>query len=279
MQGGYPRFDRAGRILGASFVLAGFLILASTWIWQTRISRNIVDPPAGGALESHTVRLPAIERVEQEESVSTPENHPPLSDPPRVVAAAIPSSPYHLHENITATVFWVGESASADNGWISNTKSAWDHFWMDRFGGYDDPTNRNGFLPTAFTPKENPFYVALPYGDYTVSGLKESIQKVPWYKPIRTGESLLKNRWVKITTNGRTAYAQWEDVGPFETDDFDYVFGVARPKYDVGIDVSPAVRDFLEIGGKGLVSWQFVDEQDVPDGPWKLVVTTSGPNW
>jgi hypothetical protein len=63
-------------------------------------------------------------------------------------------------------------------------------------------------------------------------------------------------------------------VGPFETDDWDYVFGNARPKTrgnkGAGLDVSPAVRDYLEFGtGFGFVDWRFVDVDEVPDGPWK----------
>ena len=45
------------------------------------------------------------------------------------------------------------------------------------------------------------------------------------------------------------AYAQWEDCGPFRTDHFQYVFQNERPKPNLnrgaGLDVSPAVRDYL----------------------------------
>ena len=37
-------------------------------------------------------------------------------------------------------------------------------------------------------------------------------------------KSVIKNKWIKITANGKTAYAQWEDCGPFIYDDFNYVF-------------------------------------------------------
>jgi hypothetical protein len=29
----------------------------------------------------------------------------------------------------------------------------------------------------------------------------------------------------------------------------------------------------------GIVRWRFIDEKDVPDGPWKEIVTTTGPKW
>jgi hypothetical protein len=35
-----------------------------------------------------------------------------------------------------------------------------------------------------------------------------------------------------------------------------------------GIDLSPAVRDFLKLRSGAKVEWRFVDERDVPHGPW-----------
>ncbi len=193
------------------------------------------------------------------------------------------TSQYPPHAGITATVFWVGEKASADNDYIPNSQSAWDDNWLSDFGGSDDPTKRNGFFPAGFTPKENPFYFALPYNDFDDNGDRkpEAMQHVYWAnkKDWDPSQSLLKNQWIKITKNGTTAYAQWEDVGPFSSDDIDYVFGQNQPKsqtnQDAGLDVSPAVRDYLQLNGEEKVDWQFIDETQVPDGPWKKVVTTS----
>lgn len=199
--------------------------------------------------------------------------------PPPSSAPVASQSTYPLHTDITATVFWVGETASAENGWIANDQSFWDVSWREHFGGVDDPDNRNSYAPADFIPKENPFYIALPYGDYDGHQPKANADRIHWYQTFPTGTSLLKNRWVKITAKGKTAYGQWEDVGPFETDDIEYVFGAAQPKASVGIDLSPAIRDYLGFGGKTIASWQFVDEKDVPPGPWKEIVTTSGVSW
>jgi len=38
-------------------------------------------------------------------------------------------------------------------------------------------------------------------------------------------------------------------------------------------------RVFGVFGGKTTVTWQFVDVEDVPGGPWKEIVTTSGISW
>jgi len=98
---------------------------------------------------------------------------------------------------------------------------------------------------------------------------------------------MLKNRWVKISHDGHTCYAQWEDAGPYEYNDHEYVFGTARPKNTIannaGMDVSPAVRDCLVFNGinndENLVDWQFVDPGDVPPGPWTEIITTSQIYW
>lgn len=185
---------------------------------------------------------------------------------------------YPIHNNIMATVFWVGEDATADNSFISNKSSAWVTDWAKEFGGVDDPARRNGYNP-AFTPKQNPFYFALPYGDFTETGIKSNIDRVYWYKEGNDSPSVLKNRWVKVTYGGRSVYGQWEDVGPYESDDVNYVFGSSQPKQRVGIDISPAMQDYLGFKGMAAISWQFVDSYQVPSGPWHNIITTSGPNW
>ncbi|NPA65597.1 MAG: hypothetical protein GXO11_01820 [Epsilonproteobacteria bacterium] len=189
---------------------------------------------------------------------------------------------YALHENISATYFWVGEGASDENGYIDNFASAWDEQWMQHYGGIDNPYNRNGYLPADFTPLENPFYIALPYNDLDEDGnqKKEVKDILPWYDAnLSKNISQCKNRWVKITllSNNKTVYAQWEDVGPFQTDDKNYVFGSSNPintiNNNAGIDVSPAVRTYLNMQDIDSVSWRFVDTEDVPDGPWKQIIT------
>jgi len=190
------------------------------------------------------------------------------------------------HKNVIVSVFWVGEQADNANDFISNRASAWDINWMEHFGGVDDPENRNGFLPADFTPKENPFYFALPYNDFDSDGNRkpDAFDTVYWATDKNWGirESMCKNQWLKINKDGLAAYAQWEDVGPFGENDGGYVFGPDDPsntkKSEAGLDVSPAVRDYLGLSGIDKVSRQFVRESDVPDGPWKSIVTTRNGN-
>ncbi len=191
------------------------------------------------------------------------------------------------HSNITSTVFWVGEEASSENGNISNVQSAWDENWLENYGGVDDPNDRDGYFPKKFWPKENPFYVALPFNDLNEYGIrKKRAIFIPWfskYKNLSVYESILKDRWVKIIKNDKVAYAQWEDVGPFGEDDYQYVFGTSLPENEAnnqaGIDVSPAVRDFLALKDIDKVDWEFVEFEDVPPGPWLAVITNRYWHW
>jgi len=184
----------------------------------------------------------------------------------------------------TTTVFWVGEEADSSNDYIANDESAWDRHWEEHFGGYDDPSDRCGYQPCEFTPDENPFYVALPYDDLKEDGTRKSSSKrIPWYDAVQGSRSIVKDHWVRVIYKGRACYGQWEDVGPNETDDFTYVFGSkTTPKntFDerAGLDISPALRDCLGVSDVSITSWSFVDNRDVPDGPWMETVTGSAGN-
>lgn len=185
---------------------------------------------------------------------------------------------YPWKKGIKATVFWIGERPTENNP-VPNCKSSWDISWKWNFGGFDDPSgkNRTGFRPADFVPRLNPFYVALPYNDVAGHGSHkpEAAEVIPWYDSAYTGpgKSVCKGRWVAIQLHDRVCYAQWEDCGPFVTDDWRYVFGDARPKTKgnggAGIDLSPAVRDYLAMGSSGIVSWRFVEVNEVAAGPWR----------
>jgi hypothetical protein len=193
------------------------------------------------------------------------------------------ANPNPVHKNISTTYFWAGEQPGEDNKNISNLPSAWDEQWVKSFGGVDDPNNRNGYVVANFTPKENSFYFALPYNDFDENGnrKKDVNAIIPWAKSKKWGESesMCKNQWIKIIKGDKVAYAQWQDVGPFGEDDSAYVFGTAKPKSktndNAGLDVSPAVKDYLELGEVDKTDWQFVSADEVPDGPWKKTITQS----
>jgi hypothetical protein len=178
--------------------------------------------------------------------------------------------------NIVTTVFWIGESAAQNNP-VPNNKSSWDTRWFHSYGGYDDPDprGRRGYIPARFVPRQNPFYIALPYNDVTKGRTKaEAPRVIPWFREtfVKQGQSVLKSRWVVVRHRGREAYGQWEDCGPFRTDHWQYVFGTQRPlpnlNQGAGLDVSPAIRDYLGLKGKDICDWRFVEFSEVPRGPW-----------
>jgi hypothetical protein len=187
-----------------------------------------------------------------------------------------PGERFPWKRSIVTTVFWIGEKPSENNP-VPNKSSSWDKEWSKSYGGLDDPNraNRSGFIPVKFTPRQNPFYCALPYNDKAATGHRpEAPRVVPWFKEAYQGPgvSVCKDRWIAIRKGNKIAYAQWEDAGPFRTDHWQYVFGNERPKPNLnkgaGLDVSPAVRDYLGLSETDVTDWQFVDFKDVPRGPW-----------
>jgi hypothetical protein len=184
-------------------------------------------------------------------------------------------SKYPWKQNIVTTVFWVGERPTANNP-TPNNKSSWDGSWAYNYGGFDNPESRKGYIPAAFVPRLNPFYFALPYNDVSLGKHKpEAPMVIPWFRQALTepGKTVLRGRWIAIKKGTRTAYAQWEDCGPFRTDHYQYVFGNDRPRanlnHGAGLDVSPAVRDYLGLAPTDVTNWRFVDENEVPNGPWR----------
>lgn len=183
---------------------------------------------------------------------------------------------YPWKREIVTTVFWIGEAPSGNNP-VPNHSSSWDKDWARSYGGFDDPNSarRSDYMPVKFTPRQNPFYCALPYNDKASTGHRpEAPRVVPWFKEAYQGPgvSTCKGRWISIHKGNRTVYAQWEDAGPFRTDHWQYVFGDERPKPNLnrgaGLDVSPAVRDYLGLEETDVTDWKFVDFSEVPRGPW-----------
>jgi hypothetical protein len=202
-----------------------------------------------------------------------------LAFAPRHLSGASPGNPsekFPWKRDIVTTVFWIGEQPTANNP-VPNRSSSWDKAWTRSYGGFDDPNpaHRSEFIPVKFTPRQNPFYCALPYNDKANTGHRpEAPRVVPWFQEAYQGPgvSTCKGHWVAIRKGNRVAYAQWEDAGPFRTDHWQYVFGNERPKPNLnrgaGIDVSPAIRDYLSLGPTDVTDWRFVDFKDVPTGPW-----------
>ena len=218
---------------------------------------------------------------------------PPIKSTPTTTTPIVVST-YPWHNDILATQFYIGETG------LSGT-TAWDCHAVTHYGGIDSPFGRNNYLPT-FTPKENPFYLALPYTDIGEAGTHK--KDIPWYDAKLDkgdGYSFVKNRWVEIKRGDKICYGQYEDsltpdildpatgkrIGYGLPNYFDYVFGSA-PTTHPGIDISPALSDCLgmrdpndQVFGHtdGPVSWTFVNDNEVPSGAWKNIVTATPVSW
>jgi len=183
------------------------------------------------------------------------------------------TSKYRVHSKVLATQFYVQGAV------------AWDVDALKRFGCIDSPYGRVSDNPPDCTPRRNPFYLALPYSDIGPDGEDSNKSKIPWYNKTKhsgKNRTALKGRWVEVTHGSRKVYAQLIDCLPVsgsesswnkQCNHFNYVFGDGKPTYP-GIDISPSTSRYLGLYKGGYhsddhVSWTFVDDEDVPYGPWK----------
>ena len=215
------------------------------------------------------------------------------------------SRSYPWHTAIVATTFWVGEIFDPNAADGSQVYSTYDSSWEAHYGGCDGVSSQGGcqtekrlapdYFPQHMSPKENPFYLDLPFDDINnATAFRQRCNVEPWAKdPGYAGHctdpnfSYMKNYWVRIKgTNGQTCYGQIQDAGPGQYHDATYVFGGSnsRPvnhRYGgAGMDVSPALNGCLGMkelnGDTDKLSWQFATKDNVPPGPWTKIVTTSG---
>lgn len=205
---------------------------------------------------------------------------------------------YPWHTSITATTFWVGEVLDPSSPDGSQRLSAYDTQWETHYGGCDGLQGyrscqtepriaANDFFPSAMTPRQNPFYLDLPFDDLNnAAAHRQRSTVVPWARQSPPDSaSLMKNRWVQLVEGDRTCYGQIEDAGPEQYDDAGYVFGsndqrpANRKLRGAGLDVSPALNGCLGFsslnGDRDRVNWRFVDAATVPPGPWTRLITTT----
>ncbi len=233
--------------------------------WNSSAAEQEIDPPS---LKLDPAVMAGAERPDGP-LVTTPIAPAPLPGDEQ--------SRYPWKRQIVTTTFWVGESATHSNP-VPNRSSCWDDHWAKNYGGNDpsDPSGRTAdYIPAGFTPGQNPFYIALPYNDMEHGTHKaEASVIIPWFVTDYKGpsKSVCQGRWIAIRFGGKVCYAQWEDAGPFRTDHWQYVFGNDRPRPNLnrgaGLDVSPAVRDYLGMNSTDVTDWKFVDFDEVPTGPW-----------
>lgn len=264
-------------------------------------------PGAPSASPSASQRgAPSSAPTRTDEPTPTPSSTTEAPDAPAPPPPAVPTTrQYPWHTGIVSTTFWVGEIFDPNAADGSQMLSTYDSRWFQSYGGCDGVTRAgscetekrtaaNNYFPTQMSPLENPFYLDLPFDDINDSNaflMRDDV--VPWagdaayrgYSGDRH-KSLMKNRWVQLRAHGHTCYGQIQDAGPGEYDDARYVFGAgdhrpANSRYNgAGMDVSPALNGCLRFtslnGQDDRVDWRFVEAADVPPGPWRIIVTTSG---
>lgn len=254
---------------------------------REEILRMIRNPQLGALATSFFMALPCPVASAQTAKASVPRVVIPTGsrpmDPVRPVQPSLRIL-YPWKTHVTCTIFWIGEQPTTRNP-TPNHKSSWDQQWAVNYGGYDDPDpaarianhTTGEFRPKSFIPKLNPFYIALPYNDVLNhrTHKPEASRVIPWFSRMRPepGKTVCKGRWIQVFYRGRSCYGQWEDCGPWETTDWEYVFGDKPPKTRqngaAGIDLSPSIRDYLGLKSGQKVHWRFVEAGQVPYGPWK----------
>ncbi|KYQ94042.1 hypothetical protein DLAC_04316 [Tieghemostelium lacteum] len=211
------------------------------------------------------------------------------------------STKYTTHYYVKTVLHTIEDTSALFKQSQGKNISVWNENWQRDAGIIHLPYCPS--KPSILIPTENKFYCTLPYNDLDEFGRKASAHFIPWAKiDDPEDKSILKNRWIRVSYKEALAFCQLEDVGPETDDDFDYVFG---PSYSLpesglgtGLGLSPEVAEFMGIFEKlnnytiylGKIlenpdqlnepdevrcSWQFYDDKDVPDGPWKDIVTTS----
>ena len=298
---------RAGVLLTHSALIAATALIPNACASggkSTSPATSAAHTPAA-RISAHPSKTPKPSKAPTPSTSATPPASP--TRPTGSVPTTGTTDTYPWHTNIVSTTFWVGEIFDPNAADGSQVYSTYDDDWLAHFGGCDGvvsvnkcSTQRrvaaNNYFPTAITPKENPFYLDLPYDDVNdKTAFAARGQQVPWAnaapyagKAKDASVSFMKNRWVKIRKGSAVCYGQIEDAGPGQYHDAAYVFGSndARPVNKnfngAGMDVSPALNGclgFAELDGENdQVDWQFVDASSVPAGPWSIVVTTSGVN-
>ena len=127
------------------------------------------------------------------------------------------------------------------------------------------------------SPRKTPFtwrslIMTFPEGSIR----RRASRVIPWFRReyAGKGQSVCKGRWVQIVYNKRSCFAQWEDCGPFTTEDWPYVFGdkaspsIPRTKGRALTSPLPyatiwALREEQPLSTGAL--WNFYR---IPRGPW-----------
>ena len=126
--------------------------------------------------------------------------------------ASVTEERYPWKRNIVTTVFWIGERPSRNNP-VPNRRSSWDKDWTRNYGGFDDPNpaHRSNYIPVKFTPRQNPFYCALPYNDKSVNGHRPEAPRV--VSAVTSLWSWCRDERALRVEDGDACFPLWEQIG------------------------------------------------------------------
>jgi len=188
------------------------------------------------------------------------------------LASAVQRYPWKT--SIVTTVFWVGEQAGGNNR--SKLQKFLDFNWSENYAEPILRFQRTAQLhPNCFYSQAKPLLLCFTVHDVTHGQFKpEAPLVIPWFKHEYRGRG---SRYAEIDglpfvrqSHLLCAMGRLRSVSH---DHFQYVFGNERPKpnlnHGAGLDVSPAVRDYLGLAPTDVTDWQFVEVRDVSSGPWR----------
>src|SRR5205809_4132 len=105
---------------------------------------------------------------------------------------------------------------------------------------------------------------------------KNIVTTVFWIGERPSGNNPVPNRVSSWDKNWSRSYGGFDDPNPAHRNNYwQYVFGSERPKPNLnkgaGLDVSPAVRDYLGLDETDVTDWRFVEFSEVSHGPWSTL--------
>ncbi|MDQ1573958.1 MAG: hypothetical protein QOH44_1517, partial [Actinomycetota bacterium] len=157
-------------------------VIAILWSCTEKSGTTGTTPTPLPTATSSPPAIPTLTPTASPMPTSTPPPKPPRA----------PANPYPWHTNIVSTTFWVGEIFDPNASDGSQVISTYDAHWYANYGGCDGVvangdcsterrTAQNGYFPLRMTPKQNPFYLDLPFDDINdPAAFARRGQVIPW---------------------------------------------------------------------------------------------------
>ena len=146
-----------------------------------------------------------------------------------------------------------------------------------KYGGYDDPnpSRRQNYVPVKFTPRQNPFYCALPYNDKAREGHRPEAPKVS--SLVQGG--LPGSRCFRLQGSmGRDPQRQPDRLCPVGRCRAisNRSLGIRLRQRAAKTDLQPRCRArcftrrarLSWLQDTDVTDWKFVEFSEVPPGPW-----------